>query len=78
VQAAECLEQAAGLAAEHGLLLVEVLALRDLRRWGPEVEHSGVLELRLGAALRRLRPPPAGFATVLGGGFDAALAMAGN
>jgi hypothetical protein len=37
-----------------------------------------VLELRLGAALRRLRPPPAAFAAVLGGGFDAALAMAGN
>jgi hypothetical protein len=37
-----------------------------------------VLELRLGVALRRLRPPPAAFAAVLGGGFDAALAMAGN
>jgi hypothetical protein len=37
-----------------------------------------VLELRLGAALQRLRSPPAAFATVLGGGFDAALAMAGN
>jgi hypothetical protein len=37
-----------------------------------------VLELRLGAALRLLRSPPAAFAAVLGGGFDAALAMAGN
>jgi hypothetical protein len=78
-QAAECLEQAAGLAAEHGLLLFEVMALRDRGGGGRRSrEHNGVLELWLGAALQRLRSPPAAFATVLGGGVDAALAMAGN
>ena len=40
-QAAECLEQAAGLAAEHGLLLFEVLALRDRGGGGRRSSTTG-------------------------------------